>query len=102
MSSVCCRTVERVFKQEYSYISKAVDLCEEKMLPCPSHMIDVFSDTAVIAFPPHILHKVPQTNWAESPEPEYRDRQDLEIILKETQSWLDFIEIKFWYKFSNM
>uniref|UniRef100_A0A3P9IQG2 SRR1 domain containing n=1 Tax=Oryzias latipes TaxID=8090 RepID=A0A3P9IQG2_ORYLA len=80
------RMVERVFKQEYSYISKAVDLCEEKMLPCPSHMIDVFSDTAVIAFPPHILHKVPQTNWAELPEPEYRDRQDLEIILKETRS----------------
>ncbi|XP_024131788.1 SRR1-like protein [Oryzias melastigma] len=80
------RTMERVFKQEYSYISKAVELCEEKTLPCSSRMIDVFSDTAVITFPRHILLRAPQINWAESHEPEYKDCQDLEIILKTNQS----------------
>ncbi|KAM6930785.1 SRR1-like protein [Xenentodon cancila] len=79
------RSIEREFKQQYSYISKAVDLCEERMLPCPSRLIDVFSDTAVITFPANSLNKFPQSSWGDSPEPQYQHCDDLEIIRRETQ-----------------
>ncbi|XP_008280231.1 SRR1-like protein [Stegastes partitus] len=80
------RTIEREFKRDYSYISEAVDLCEERQLPCPSRLIDVFSDTSVITFPSSSLNTLPQSTWAETPEPQYQHCPDLEIILKQTQS----------------
>lgn len=81
------RTIEREFKRDYSYITQAVSVCEERELPCPSRLIDVFSDTAVITFPPNSLNGLPQSTWAEPPEPQYQHCPDLEIIQRETQSW---------------
>lgn len=81
---VCCRNIERELKRDYSYISKAVGLCEERPLPCPSHLIDVFSDTAVITFPSDTLNRLPRSFWAEPLEPQYLHCSDLEIILKAT------------------
>ncbi|KAG8012067.1 SRR1-like protein [Nibea albiflora] len=80
------RTIEREFKRDYSYITQAVSVCEERQLPCPSRLIDVFSDTAVITFPTSSLHRLPQSTWAEPPEPQYQHCPDLEIIRNETQS----------------
>ncbi|XP_026178607.1 SRR1-like protein [Mastacembelus armatus] len=80
------RTIEREFKRDYSYISQAVSVCEERSLPCPSRLIDVFSDTAVITFPTSSLNRLPQSTWAEPPEPQYQHCPDLEITLKETPS----------------
>ncbi|KAM4576558.1 SRR1-like protein [Odontesthes bonariensis] len=80
------RTLEREFKQDYRYISEAVDLCEERQLPCPSCLIDVFSDTALITFPSNSLNRLPQSSWTDSPEPQYQHRPDLEIILRASQS----------------
>ncbi|XP_037536385.1 SRR1-like protein [Nematolebias whitei] len=77
------RTIERELKRDYRYISEAVGLCEERPLPCPSHLLDVFSDTAVITFPPDSLNRLPWISWAEPPEPEYSHCSDLEIILKQ-------------------
>ncbi|XP_017269381.1 SRR1-like protein [Kryptolebias marmoratus] len=78
------RTIERELKRDYSYISKAVGLCEDRPLPCPSHLIDVFSDTALITFPSDSLNRLPQSFWAEPPEPQYLHCSDLEIILKQS------------------
>ncbi|GLD53918.1 SRR1-like protein [Lates japonicus] len=80
------RTIEREFKRDYGYISQAVDACEERQLPCPSRLIDVFSDTAIITFPTSGLNRLPQSTWTEPPEPQYQHCPDLEIILRETQS----------------
>lgn len=80
------RTIEREFKRDYSYITQAVSVCEEEQLPCPSRLIDVFSDTAVITFPTTSLNGLPQSTWAEPPEPKYEHCPDLEIIQRETQS----------------
>lgn len=80
------RTIEREFKRDYSYISQAVSACEERQLPCPSRLIDVFSDTAVITFPTSSLNKLPQSTWVEPPEPQYHHCPDLEIIQRQTQS----------------
>ncbi|XP_023269374.1 SRR1-like protein [Seriola lalandi dorsalis] len=80
------RTIEREFKRDYSYISQAVDVCAERQLPCPSRVIDVFSDTAVITFPTSDLNRLPQSTWAEPPEPQYQHCPDLEIIQRKTQS----------------
>uniref|UniRef100_A0A3Q4GDL6 SRR1 domain containing n=1 Tax=Neolamprologus brichardi TaxID=32507 RepID=A0A3Q4GDL6_NEOBR len=77
---------DRFFKRDYSYISKAVDFSVERKLACPSHLIDVFNDTAVITFPSNSLNGLPQSTWAASPEPQYPHSPDLEIILKETRS----------------
>ncbi|KAK2837332.1 hypothetical protein Q5P01_014544 [Channa striata] len=79
------RTIEREFKRDYSYISQAVSVCKEKQLPCPSHLIDVFSDTSVITFPTNSLNRLENSTWAEPPEPQYQHCPDLEIILRETQ-----------------
>lgn len=78
------RTIDRELQRDYSYISQAVNLCEERQLPCPSRLIDVFSDTSVISFSSNSLQGVPQSTWTNSPEPRYQHCQDLEIILKET------------------
>ncbi|XP_027890821.1 SRR1-like protein isoform X1 [Xiphophorus couchianus] len=78
------RTFERELKRDYSYINKAVDLCEERLLPCPSRLIDVFSDTAIITFSSDRLNKLPSSTWTDSPEPQYQHCSDLEIILKQT------------------
>ncbi|KAM9354883.1 SRR1-like protein [Pholidichthys leucotaenia] len=80
------RTIEREFNRDYSYISKSVNMSEERQLPCPPHLIDVFSDTAVISFPSDRLNGLPQSTWAESPEPDYKNCPNLEIILKDAQS----------------
>ncbi|XP_030273688.1 SRR1-like protein [Sparus aurata] len=79
------RTIEREFKRDYGYITQAVSVCEERQLPCPSRLIDVFSDTAVITFPTSGLQRLPQSTWEEPPEPQYEHCPDLEIIQKETQ-----------------
>lgn len=86
--SVCRpnRTIEREFKRDYGYITQAVSVCEERQLPCPSRLIDVFSDTAVITFPASSLNKLPESTWSEVPEPQYQHCPDLEIIQKQTQS----------------
>ncbi|XP_059193786.1 SRR1-like protein [Centropristis striata] len=80
------RTIDREFKRDYGYITQAVSVCDERQLPCPSRLIDVFSDTAVITFPTSNLNRLPQSTWAELPEPEYKHCPDLEIIQRETQS----------------
>ncbi|XP_030592956.1 SRR1-like protein [Archocentrus centrarchus] len=80
------RTTEKEFKRDYSYISKAVDFSVERKLPCPSRLIDVFNDSAVITFPSNSLNRLPQPTWTDPPEPLYQHSSDLEIILKETQS----------------
>ncbi|KAI3372100.1 hypothetical protein L3Q82_006950 [Scortum barcoo] len=80
------RMIEREFKRDYSYISQAVSVCEERQLPCPSRLIDVFSDTAVITFPTSSLNRLPQSTWVEPPEPQYHHCPDLEIIQRQTQS----------------
>ncbi|XP_026198378.1 SRR1-like protein [Anabas testudineus] len=85
-SGMWSRTIEREFKQDYSYISQAVCVCEERQLPCPPRLIDVFSDTALITFPTNRINTLPQSTWAEPPEPQYQHCPDLEIILRETQS----------------
>ncbi|TNN54975.1 SRR1-like protein [Liparis tanakae] len=78
------RTVEREFRRDYSYVAQAVSVCEERRLPCPSRLVDVFSDTAVITFPAAGLQRLPQCTWAEPPEPQYQHCSDLEIIQRET------------------
>ncbi|XP_041642582.1 SRR1-like protein [Cheilinus undulatus] len=80
------RTIDREFKRDYSYISQAVSVCEERQLPCPSRLIDVFSDTAVITFPNSRLDGFPQSSRVELAEPQYEHCTDLEIIRKETSS----------------
>nr|XP_019956488.1 PREDICTED: SRR1-like protein [Paralichthys olivaceus]XP_019956489.1 PREDICTED: SRR1-like protein [Paralichthys olivaceus]XP_019956490.1 PREDICTED: SRR1-like protein [Paralichthys olivaceus] len=80
------RTIEREFDRDYSYISQAVGVCEERRLPCPPRFIDVFSDTAVITFPASSVNRLPQSTWAEPPEPQYQHCSDLEIIRRQTQS----------------
>lgn len=84
-TTVCCvnRSIDREFKQDYSYISQVAAVCEERLLPCPSHMTDVFSDTAVITFSSSGLDKLPQSTWEKPPEPQYEHCLDLEIVLKE-------------------
>lgn len=77
------RSIDREFKQDYSYISQVAAVCEERLLPCPSHMTDVFSDTAVITFSSSGLGKLPQSTWEKPPEPQYEHCLDLEIVLKE-------------------
>lgn len=81
------RAIDREFKQDYRYISQAVDVCEESVLPCPPRLIDVFSDTAVITFPSSSLNKLPQSTWTEPHEPQYQHCPDLEIIQREAVSW---------------
>lgn len=66
-------------------MNQALDVCEEKQLPCPTRFIDVFGDTATITFPLGNLSKLPQSTWVEPQEPEYQHCPDLEIILKKSQ-----------------
>lgn len=80
------RTIDREFKRDYRYITEAVSVCEEKQLPCPARLIDVFSDTAGITFPASGLNRLPECTWAEPPEPRYEHCHDLEIIKRETPS----------------
>lgn len=94
MSSECHlnRATEREFSRDYSYITQAVSVCNEVVLCCPSRWIDVFSDTAVITFPPPGLGTLPQSTWVEPPEPQYQHCLDLEIIqrgteLREEMNW---------------
>uniref|UniRef100_UPI0037E7EFF3 SRR1-like protein n=1 Tax=Semicossyphus pulcher TaxID=241346 RepID=UPI0037E7EFF3 len=85
-SGMMDRTIDREFRRDYSYVTQAVSVCEERQLPCPSRLIDVFSDTAVITVPQSRLHSLPQSTWAEPPEPHYEHCPDLEIIQRETMS----------------
>lgn len=84
-SSMRDRATEREFSRDYSYITQAVSVCDEVELSCPSRWIDVFSDTAVITFPPDGLCSLPQCTWLEPPEPQYRHCPDLEIIQRGTE-----------------
>lgn len=84
-SSMRDRATEREFSRDYRYITQAVAVCEEVELCCPSRWIDVFSDTAVITFPPEGLGRLPQCTWIEPPEPQYRHCPDLEIIQRKTE-----------------
>ena len=70
-SGIQDRMLEREFQRDYSYIAQAVVVCEERPLPCPSRLLDVFNDTVIISFPSTGLNKLPQCTWAEPPEPRY-------------------------------
>lgn len=74
------RMLEREFQRDYGYIAWAVAVCEERPLPCPPHLLDVFNDTAVISFPSGSLAKLPQSTWTEPAEPRYEHCPDLEIV----------------------
>ncbi|XP_051923844.1 SRR1-like protein isoform X2 [Hippocampus zosterae] len=80
------RMVEREFKRDYSYINQAVTICEERQLTCPSHLTDVFCDTALITFNSSKVNTLNQSTWTEPPEPQYQHCPDLEIILRESQN----------------
>ncbi|KAG7280912.1 hypothetical protein CRUP_009199 [Coryphaenoides rupestris] len=59
----------------------AVVACEERLLPCPPRLLDVFNDTAVITFSRGGLGQLPQSTWmAEPAEPQYEHCPDLEIV----------------------
>lgn len=62
---------------------KVIGVCEETSLPCSQRFLDVFNDTAIIRFPSHKLHKLPESIWNEPSEPQYEHCQDLEIIQRE-------------------
>lgn len=74
------RTINREFNRDYNYISQITTVCKEKLLPCPSQMIDVFSDTAVITFPSSGINAISQSSWIKPPEPQYEHCADLEIV----------------------
>lgn len=76
------RTIDREFTRDYSYISRITTVCKDKLLPCPSHMIDVFSDTAVITFPSSGIDTLSESTWMNPPEPHYEHCVDLEIVQK--------------------
>jgi len=81
------RMLEREFQRDYGYIAQAVVACEERPLPCPPRLLDVFNDTAVITFPGGGLRKLPQHTWtAEPAEPRYEHCPDLEIV-RRGESW---------------
>ncbi|XP_056889958.1 SRR1-like protein [Takifugu flavidus] len=77
------RSLARHLKRDYSYISQAVCLCQERQLPCPSDMNGIFNDTAVITFEANVLDSLPQSTWEDPPEPEYQHCPKLEIIRRE-------------------
>ncbi|KAK7934066.1 hypothetical protein WMY93_004962 [Mugilogobius chulae] len=77
------RTIDREFIRDYKYISQITAVCKESLLPCPSHMIDVFSDTAVITFPPGGVDELSELTWLDPPEPQYEHCVDLEIVCKD-------------------
>uniref|UniRef100_A0A3P8VYK4 SRR1-like domain-containing protein n=1 Tax=Cynoglossus semilaevis TaxID=244447 RepID=A0A3P8VYK4_CYNSE len=79
------RSFDREFQCDYSYMNQALDVCEEKQLPCPTRFSDVFGDTATITFPLGNLSKLPPSTWTEPQEQEYQHCPDLEIILKKIQ-----------------
>ncbi|XP_056458581.1 SRR1-like protein [Gadus chalcogrammus] len=79
------RTVERELRRDYLFLHQAVALCEERPLPCPPRLQDVFNDTALITFPPGRLSQLPQCTWAEAAEPRYEHCPDLEIIRREEE-----------------
>ncbi|XP_060927651.1 SRR1-like protein [Limanda limanda] len=80
------RAIDREFERDYSYISQAAGVCEERQLSCPPRFTDVFSDTAVITFHASSVNRLPQSTWAAPPEPQYQHCSDLEIIQRQTQS----------------
>ncbi|KAJ3603957.1 hypothetical protein NHX12_028698 [Muraenolepis orangiensis] len=77
------QTIGRELQRDYGYIDQAVAVCEERRLPCPPRLLDVFNDTAVITFPDSDLGKLPQCTWADPAEPRYEACPDLEIILRD-------------------
>ncbi|XP_023857368.1 SRR1-like protein isoform X2 [Salvelinus sp. IW2-2015] len=79
------RMIQRELKRDYSYIAHAVCVCEEWPLPCPSRLLDIFNDTALITFKPSSLCNLPQSTWGEAPEPQYQHCPDLEIIQRPTE-----------------
>uniref|UniRef100_A0AAV2MR66 SRR1-like domain-containing protein n=1 Tax=Knipowitschia caucasica TaxID=637954 RepID=A0AAV2MR66_KNICA len=77
------RTIDREFNRDYRYISQITAVCKENLLPCPSHMTDVFSDTAVLTFPAGDLDKLSESTWTNPSEPQYEYCKDLEIVCKD-------------------
>ncbi|XP_077571994.1 SRR1-like protein [Stigmatopora nigra] len=82
-SSMRERMIEREFKRDYSYISRAVNMCEERELKCPSLLTDVFSDTALISFNSSKINSLNQSTWTAPLEPQYQHCSDLEIVQRE-------------------
>ncbi|XP_077378691.1 SRR1-like protein isoform X2 [Festucalex cinctus] len=80
------RMIEREFKRDYGYISQAVTMCEERQLTCPSHLTDVFSDTALMTFNSSKLNTLNLSTWTEPPEPRYQYCSDLEITQRHSMS----------------
>uniref|UniRef100_A0A8C6SWX1 SRR1 domain containing n=1 Tax=Neogobius melanostomus TaxID=47308 RepID=A0A8C6SWX1_9GOBI len=76
------RAIDREFSRDYNYISRITSVCKEILLPCPSHMIDVFSDSAVLTFPSSDVDKLSQSTWINQQEPQYEHCVDLEIVQK--------------------
>ncbi|XP_053725958.1 SRR1-like protein [Synchiropus splendidus] len=79
------RSVEREFTRDYSFLSQAATMAKERSLTCPSRMIDVFGDTAIMSFSSRSLLKLPELTWKDLAEPQYENCEDLEIILREAQ-----------------
>ncbi|XP_061842441.1 SRR1-like protein isoform X2 [Nerophis lumbriciformis] len=82
-SSMRERMLEKEFQRDYRYISLAVTVCEDRPLTCPSRLLDVFGDTALVTFKSSALIGLPQSTWTETPEPLYQHCPDLEIIQNE-------------------
>ncbi|KAM9810929.1 SRR1-like protein [Neosynchiropus ocellatus] len=79
------RSVEREFTRDYRFLSQAATMSKERPLTCPSRMMDVFGDTAIMSFSSSSLLKLPGSTWNNLAEPQYENCEDLEIILREAQ-----------------
>ncbi|XP_062854365.1 SRR1-like protein [Trichomycterus rosablanca] len=80
------RMLQKDLERDYSFLSDAMNVCEETSLPCSQRFLDVFNDTALIRFPSNKLHELSESTWAEPSEPQYENCQDLEIIRRERSS----------------
>ncbi|XP_061117193.1 SRR1-like protein isoform X2 [Conger conger] len=77
------RMVRRDLKKNYSFISDVIGACEEMTLPCSPRFLDVFSDTALLRFPPQRLASLHPHTWTQASEPDYQHCEDLEIIQRD-------------------
>ncbi|KAJ8263509.1 hypothetical protein COCON_G00159660 [Conger conger] len=77
------RMVRRDLQKNYSFISDVIGACEEMTLPCSPRFLDVFSDTALLRFPPQRLASLPPHTWTQASEPDYQHCEDLEIIQRD-------------------
>ncbi|XP_069615108.1 SRR1-like protein isoform X2 [Ranitomeya imitator] len=75
------RLVSRILQRDYPFIYKSLQVVEESPFPESNHYSDVFNDTSIHRFPMAELKKLPKETWLSQDEPQYRDCEDLEIIL---------------------